>query len=464
MERLRIYPVEIESSSKSIPPRSLLHPLDPIGIGTPNCECLSSYINRLAAAHCINTCNLIEKVIHPAINYDNRIRPKRGRIEDAMRRPCNGIVRQAELFTDTLNRLTMRTDLANLTMLPWKNILDIGGKGLLKDEKHWCPRCFEDQRIKGEIIYEKLIWQLSLIDICMIHNSPLISRCPHCAAKQRFFLGYSTIGSCSKCGKWMGGESVPKASCLKPTYKELVDDQDNWVEMSIGEMISISPQLPPDFGSAYLSQAIKKLIEVMGGNATFLIRAMNIDLGLLKRWQYFVGMPRFDLLIDFCFRIGITPSNFLFQNFQMEIPSPGIRQEILWVNLNKTPPAQLPTIERKLKEILTLTPHISLRAAARKIGIGIGVLSYRWPILSKQISKRYLSYQNRERLQKRKKVKEGTMKIILRLQKVEIPPSKRVVREEMKSIIHFGNNQKADRVWREVLCELKNQAKANKYK
>ncbi len=56
------------------------------------------------------------------------------------------------------------------------------------------------------------------------------------------------------------------------------------------------------------------------------------------------------------------------------------------------------------------------------------------------------------------------MKIILRLQKVEIPPSKRVVREEMKSIIHFGNNQKADRVWREVLCELENQAKANKCK
>ena len=460
MERLRIYPVEIESSSKSMPPRSLLHSIDPIGIGTPNCECLSSYINRLAAAHCLNTCSLIEKVIHPAINYRDTGRPKRGRIDDIWRRPCNGIVRQAELFTDALNRLAMRTDLANLTMLPWKDILDIGGKGLLKDEKHWCPRCFEDQRIRGETVYEKLIWQLSLTDICMIHNSSLISRCPHCAAKQRFLLGCSTIGSCSKCGKWMGGKSVPKTSCLKPTYKELVDDQDNWVEMSIGEMISISPQLPPDFGRVYLSSAINKLFEVMDGNATFLLKVMNIKHGVLNRWRYFVSMPRFDLLIDFCFRIGIAPSNFLFQNFQLEIPSPGIRQKILWVNLIKTPPAQLPAIEKQLKDILKLTPPISLKTAAKKIGIGLGVLSYRCPILSKQISKRYLSYQNRERHQKRKKVKVGTMKIILRLQKVKIPASKRIVREEMKSIIHFGNNQKADRVWREVLCELKNQARA----
>ena len=42
-----------------MPPRSRLYSLEPIGIGTPQTESLTSYISRLAAAHSVRVRDLV---------------------------------------------------------------------------------------------------------------------------------------------------------------------------------------------------------------------------------------------------------------------------------------------------------------------------------------------------------------------------------------------------------------------
>src|SRR3982074_3360598 len=49
------------------PPRSRLYSLEPIGIGTPEVESLSSYLNRLAQAHCVTVSALIAHELLPHI-------------------------------------------------------------------------------------------------------------------------------------------------------------------------------------------------------------------------------------------------------------------------------------------------------------------------------------------------------------------------------------------------------------
>ena len=50
------------------PPRSRLYGLDPIGVDTPMVESLTSYIIRLASAHCVSVGTLVAKEIAPLIN------------------------------------------------------------------------------------------------------------------------------------------------------------------------------------------------------------------------------------------------------------------------------------------------------------------------------------------------------------------------------------------------------------
>src|SRR5262249_16116310 len=54
--------------SQDIPPRSRLYHLAPVGVGTPNVESLTSFVMRLAAAHCVKTITVIAQEIAPLIN------------------------------------------------------------------------------------------------------------------------------------------------------------------------------------------------------------------------------------------------------------------------------------------------------------------------------------------------------------------------------------------------------------
>ncbi len=52
-KKFTVYP-SLDLQKPQIPKRLLLYPLEPIGIGTFYCESLTSYLNRLAAKHCVS--------------------------------------------------------------------------------------------------------------------------------------------------------------------------------------------------------------------------------------------------------------------------------------------------------------------------------------------------------------------------------------------------------------------------
>ena len=56
--------------STDYPPRSSLFSLAPVGIGTGQAESLTSYIMRLAEAHCVSVATFYRQVIYPAARAD----------------------------------------------------------------------------------------------------------------------------------------------------------------------------------------------------------------------------------------------------------------------------------------------------------------------------------------------------------------------------------------------------------
>jgi hypothetical protein len=97
-----------------LPIRSRFSRLEPIGIGTPEVECLTSYISRLAAEHCVSPRKLLYKtVLAPAgkntVHYSTSSEFSASLI--------NGMGRLAGLTVEVMKQLTLRNDLQYTTTL-----------------------------------------------------------------------------------------------------------------------------------------------------------------------------------------------------------------------------------------------------------------------------------------------------------------------------------------------------------
>ena len=69
---------EVWAPAREAPPlRSRLYSLEPIGIGTPEVESLSSYLNRLAQAHCVTVSALIAHELVPHVGTPASARARR---------------------------------------------------------------------------------------------------------------------------------------------------------------------------------------------------------------------------------------------------------------------------------------------------------------------------------------------------------------------------------------------------
>jgi len=207
-----------------IPVRSRLHSVQPIGIRTPFVESLTGYLIRLAASHAVRVSDLIEHELRTCIPY----------FHAAAAIPCalNGVGESAQTWVSALERFTLRDDLCVLTLLPFASVLN--AVGLLRQERAWCPRCYESSMAQGQEAYEQLIWCLQCVEICPLHRVPLATSCPACHRELRLVCAVSRPGFCSRCREWLG---TPRRS----QEKALATDYQIWVAQEFGNLLAVAP-------------------------------------------------------------------------------------------------------------------------------------------------------------------------------------------------------------------------------
>jgi TniQ protein len=186
-----------------LPPRSHLFPLIPVGIGTGQSESLTSYIMRLAEAHCLYVTTLYSLILHPAVRTE--IENPNSEETHAVLKWAHGITRNghtwngasevASCHARAIERLTGVRDLHLLTWLPWESTLSHH----LRQRRAWCPACFSQWRNEGLTIYEPLLWTLQIVKICPIHHCSLVEVCPCCGQENKLLNNKSRAGYCSYC-------------------------------------------------------------------------------------------------------------------------------------------------------------------------------------------------------------------------------------------------------------------------
>jgi transcriptional regulator with XRE-family HTH domain len=284
---------------------SKLYNLKPLGIGTFYTESLISYLCRLAEEHCVTVGTLINKEIIPILNksYLHKYAEYGGNGFFDGAHTINGTQTVASDFVDVLNSLTLRSDLADLTLIKWRHVLST--KGLLRNYFSWCPICFEEWILKNKPIFVPLIWGLQAIKTCQKHGIYLKDRCPNCNTKIPLLNRKSVLGYCHKCHEWLGCKTC--SSELKEN-SEQEERWNSWVNKNVGELIALAPytDFAPD--REVIARAIKCFIDkTTNGNTAELSRLLGIPKTTMYGWAKGKTIPPLEkqLIIGYALNISL---------------------------------------------------------------------------------------------------------------------------------------------------------------
>jgi len=138
--------VDWDLQRSAIPSRSRLYSLEPIGIGTPETESLTSYVSRLAEAHSVRVRELVVHELLPSLGRSHLADARNANLLTAFwrneTRALNGTQTLARNLVKALEALTGRRDLRFLTLLTWNEVLP--RRHRQKPTRAWCPSCFAE--------------------------------------------------------------------------------------------------------------------------------------------------------------------------------------------------------------------------------------------------------------------------------------------------------------------------------
>lgn len=370
-----------------VPPRSRLFFLEPIGVGTARCESFTSYIARLASAHCVSVHSLFSRELVPAANRLGFLQIK-SKSESGLygyRSVLNGRSRTAQIWIEIIERLTLRRDLRVLTMLPWRNV--IPDKCLSRVNLAWCPLCLEEQRNREGPVYEHLLWTLLTVDVCPHHKRKLETVCPHCQNQIPMLTYRSRSGHCSRCLEWLGYPETEKAVNLSPQPDEF--NYHLWIANQMAKLIGAAPGISCVPLKQRVTNFIRNCKHITGESINDFARSVGSHEETAYKWLHGEHLPTIGLLQKICYRFDVSFSDVLIED---EIVLRG-----RLINQSSQPPQdKRPTASHKKDEIKRLLlaafeedPRPSTQDIAQRLGYKHTTsLSTKYPDLCKRLTAR----------------------------------------------------------------------------
>jgi len=463
-----------------MPPRSRLNHLEPVGVGTPWVESLTSYIGRLASSHALYVGALVTHEVLPL--FGRAYLQREAKVEGTFWRKAvafNGTGSWAKDCVDALESLTRRTNLCYLTMLTWRKV--VSHRGLLRRMRAWCPVCLEQWRVAGETVYEPLLWTLEAVTVCPRHGRRLTVGCPYCGVSTSLLAPRYRPGRCSRCERWLGerhseGEKAEEGSGKGDKYTHdgrsvasqeghTRQGQDEWVCYSVGELLRSAPKLAQLGVSLPADSVAKSMAAYLTKFGDGDLRELARYIGLSRRSVQAVldgeQVPQLATMLQLCHRLGTTPCNFLTNGI---LGADGHSDSESYQPYNKidlTKSRRHPRafdrngIMANLKEVLHGNEHPppSMREVGRRLDYDASHLYRQFPELCQAISARYKCYRKRMRVERvvrlRSEIKEAARYLYWQNQ---YPTHKLVKCQLNKPRIMY--EPQALHAWHETLQEL----------
>lgn len=431
-------------------PRSRLYDLAPYEMGTPWCESLTGYINRLGWTHHVPPRALVSQEIVPRLDESQRLAAPVGVFGTKWAMSLNGAGAATKSWIAVLSHLTSREDLPMLTLPLW--VGDLPLRWQLRTTPAWCPSCIFDWRKNGQPLYQPLHWMLRVVTLCPQHKNPLIDLCPFCQKPQLVFAPSKTQpGGCTSCGHWLGEETTTFAD--GNMSEELMNWQ-GWVwerlkELQIARLTSGTFTWEPFFRS------LATYLREQKGYSR-LAQATGIDRTVLYRWvdpddSYH---PTLETLLKFCYVSHVTPLQVmsgqldqLQQTVQAgtELRSPLPRRQQRRVDRERCQTALQAALDSKEEPP-------ALYQVAQSLGYGTRQLAYHFPEECKLIIQRAREYRKQRKERLRVQIRENVQQAVISLHTQGIYPSL----HKVQSCLRSGSmqSQEAREAWHDALRDI----------
>lgn len=278
-----------------IPARSRFHALEPVGIGTPMVESLTSYVIRLADSHAVRVGDLITRELTPLVGWMTGT--------TNIRYSLDGVGKTAQRCVEVLGKLTSIKTLQYLTMLPFSLLFP--APRLVRSMRAWCPQCYSDMRERGQTIWDPLLWSLRSVEACTQHNRLLETKCPFCEQPLRPIARSSTPGRCSICHQWLCAPKVIDRDASRPSAYQI------WVGLECGILLSYTQHLQASTLARSLPTILSAYVKNFAqGNRLAAAEAGGCRTTTFHRWS--VGTrqtARIDVLLKTCYQLSIPFSS-----------------------------------------------------------------------------------------------------------------------------------------------------------
>lgn len=443
---------------------SRLYSLEPIGLGTPYTESLTGYVSRLAEAHSVSTRQLVVQELLPLLRKAHLSKVVNSSLssfwlKDA--RALNGLRQLATDWVQALEAATQRSELRFLTLLPWVGM--ITSLNLLRPTRAWCPECYEEWRLAGQVVYEPLLWMLEVITLCPRHRHRLQSECHHVGCRvqaQPLLASWSRPGYCSHCGGWLG--DAPASGPDTPGSEMIAEDERIWqtqVNNMVGEMIACTPQLSVAPQRQHLVDIVNAWsAQLTGGKGSALARHLRLSESAIHSWRRKGGTPRLETLLRLCHLLRTSPLRLLTEGTAAvdvsqvalsQPPAPRVGPK----RLRK--PFDTDRVRQSLEAVLAHDeqPPLPMCEIARQVGYNHASLHQRFPDLCRAISARYLADRKRQGEIKRQRLCDEVRHAVAQIHTQGMYPSGARVASRLSvpgSILH----PEARAAWHQALREL----------
>jgi hypothetical protein len=303
--------------------------LEPVGIGTPETESLTSYATRLAAAHGVR---VRELVVHELLPFLGRAHLADGRSANSLTafwrnetRALNGTRTLARQFVEALETRTGRQNLRFLTLLTWTQVLPV--IQLQRRARAWCPSCYQEQQDSGHPVYDPLLWTLAPVTVCVRHRRRLHLVCPFpdCRRPSPWLSSQSRPGRCARCGRWLGDSAntgewrdQPAPAVPSPPGAHAAQDLHDfeahaWMVGAVGDLIAVAPDLAEPPRKERVTHALlHSVAQRTSGNRSAWARQLGLSMEATYNWCQGQTRPSLWLLLEVCSLLGTTPLRLLY--------------------------------------------------------------------------------------------------------------------------------------------------------
>lgn len=373
-------------------PRSVLHALEPLGLGTGDVESLLSYFCRLAVSHSTSTLALARTVAQ-------RFELEVGQHFDWHERQISGIRESALTWSSALSSMTSVPRLDALTFLPWRKVISQNGLSMVS-KGQFCTMCLAEDLEKGQTPYYRLAWEAKSVSVCHKHGIPLTQRCSCCGRDNiRHVAALVVPGWCTKCGSFLGSQS-PVIDSQNP-----VEPRELWKAKEIAHLLQAQHQMERQPQRQNLIDAIAHITdEVDGGRSTHFARRVGIAKSTIHHWLQLDGTPTLEMSLQMASQSGISLTQLLTGNtrdwkpptqgqqmaLQLLLPEGRSRESAREIDWSE--------IEAQLKKWLVQPTPISVLDAARQLEVEARQLYLHANQTTRLLGERWKAYAKRRSL------------------------------------------------------------------